>query len=743
MIKKTLKTLLVLTFIVFAIGSVGFMSVVAYVSRDLPDIQTIDDEISPTTTKIYDKSGEVLLYEYGNIRRIPVDISTIPESLKKAALAIEDHEFYSHQGFSLRGIVRSMQAAYQNKEIVASGSTITQQLIKNSLLSPEKTFMRKAKEIILSIQLEQHLSKDEILERYLNAIPYGGMSYGCQAASQLYFNKDVKDLSLAESAFLAGLTAAPSYFAPSAQNYESTTDDVLKLIEPLNMVKEEDGVKVIPAWKKRQSKALLDMAAYGYITQEEAEKAIVQPLIFEQQKIEKIAPHFVDYVQERLVTWFAQKFDNDEQRAEQYIKNNGFTVISSLEMDKQQLAESVLAKHRRQLNNHHTNNAAMVAIRPDTGTIAAMVGSFDYYDVSISGQVNVTTSPYRQVGSSIKPLIYVYGLERGETTVTLLNDSPIKYPQNYVPHNFDYSFHGKLYMRTALANSYNLPALDMIDKMGVPETVDFLHRAGLTTIDDLSKVGLSVALGATEIKLLDETYGFSMLANRGAQAGDTAIVPKNNKIEHYRELDPVAILKITDNQDKVVYEFEPKTKQIVREGNAYIITDILSDYQARTPMFGSWSALNVSGYRVAGKTGTASDLKDITTVGFYPKMTVGVWCGNSDRSSMWNVEGVTEAAPIWNDFISEVIKRDGYSWYEKPEDVVEKWVFGRKELFLIDNIPQRISPEQRVRTTPTTTTTPNVLTPYIFTPIIPGLTPVSAATSTPIPPKPVKNTPTP
>ncbi len=700
-------------------------------TANLPDLTSIDSISSQTSTKFYDRTGEILLYEYGDIRRQTITIDDIPQRFIEATLAVEDHEFFEHPGFSLRGIVRSLQGFVLERRIVSGGSTLTQQVVKNTLLTNERTLDRKVKELILAIQLEQQKTKNNILETYCNTAPYGGLIYGCATAAEYYFATPLNQLSLAQLAFLAGLPQAPSLYLPSRNTAEATTDEVVAWLreaeatldnDEQKTLVDKDGSTLVKSWKKRQVKVLLDMAYYGYITQDEAVTAIKEPLAFIPFTTQKLAPHFVDYVQDYLVKKIArEQFDDDPEQAEKYISQKGLKVITTLDFPLQERTLTTLQTHRKQLAGINASNAAMVVLDAKSGEILAMQGSIDYYDQKFGGQVNVLTSQYRQPGSSMKPLVYAYALEEGYTPAEVFEDKQTTFPGGYKPRNYDYKFHGIVNMRMALANSYNIPAVLMIQRLGVGKTMKFLHKAGITTLWNESNYGLSLALGGGEVKILDLSYGFSALANKGVLSGEESIIPSGKVAENYRSKDPACILEITDNDDAVLYTYLAKADQIMQPSTSFIISSMLSDNAARTPAFGAINPLNIS-KNVAVKTGTDSEMKDIVTIGFTPSYVVGVWAGNNDRRKPVSASGANGAAPIWNSFMRTLLDNPQEE-FEQPENVVAvKW--GQStEYFVVGTKPAKF-PLLSSLTTPTgtpeiTVTFEPTINPswYVFTPI--------------------------
>ncbi|MEI6222475.1 MAG: transglycosylase domain-containing protein [bacterium] len=679
--KKVLRILGISFGVLLLVLVLGGGALAAYVSRDLPSVDNLDARMARTTTKIFDRTGKHLLYESGDVKRQKADLADIPKDMQLATIAIEDHEFYQHAGFSFRGIARSFAGMLQGKN-EGGGSTITQQLIKNTLLSPEKTFTRKLKEVLLAVQVEQKFrdlekkkgmtAKDQVLENYLNVIPYGGMVYGIGTAADFFLGKDVSKLTLAESAFLAALPAAPTYYSPFKENLEEISYDELATSSLAKKVEKGNAtITVVPAWKNRQAKVLFDMAKYGYITKDKAIQALKDPIkLVASASVAKLAPHFVDYVEQELINILSQQLNYDES----YIEQNGLTVITSLDWDKQQIAEDVFKANRQRMIDHDASNASLVAMDPKKGEILAMLGSYDYLDTKIDGQVNVAVRD-RQPGSAMKPLVYTYAFEKGYSPATMLADVKTTFAVNppYTPQNYDKKFHGPMMLREALDNSYNIPPVKMIQMLGVGNTIDFFHKVGITTLENVDRYGPAVALGSGETKLLDMTYAFATLANQGKMVGKKAYIDPSNTIRNYRQSDPVAVLRIDDQSGKSIYEYRPDAgKQVVSQGAAFLIWDVLSDYKARTPMFGANNVLNLAIRKAAAKTGTTTDYKDVTTFGYTSNLVVGVWAGNNDGSSMQQFSGIEGTAPIWNQFMTKALQKMPDETYPFPDGEVEK-----------------------------------------------------------------------
>jgi len=644
-----------------------FASVIFFATQ-IPSPSDLTNRTIASSTKILDRNGELLYDIYQNQNRTPIKLSEVPEYVKQATISIEDKDFYKHGGFSIPGIIRSVFELVVHRR-VEGGSTLTQQLVKNALLSGERTLVRKLKEFILAVQVERTYSKDEILEMYLNEIPYGGTAYGIEAAANLYFGKSAKDLNLAEAALLAGLPQRPSVYSPYGTHPELA--------------------------KVRQKAVLLRMVDDGYITQDLAKQTEEQELTYRTSRSEVgfKAPHFVLYVKEKLIEQFGDKL----------VEQGGLKVTTSLDYKLQRGAEEIVKKEVDNLASAKVGNGAAVILDPKTGQILSMVGSKDYFGKSqpegckegescvFESNVNVATRP-RQPGSATKPIAYSKALEKGYTASQVYLDVKTEFPggnkPTYIPVNYDGQYHGVVQMRYGLGNSYNIPAVKNLALVGVKDVMELGYRMGLTTwepsVENVNSVGLSLTLGGREVRLLDLTSAFGTLANKGVQN------------------DPISILKVEDNKGKAIFEYHPtEGKKVLDPGIAFIISDILSDNGARTAAFGSSSVLVIPGKTVAAKTGTTDEKRDNWTVGFTPSVVVGVWVGNNDNTVMSPVvtSGVTGASPIWNKIMREALKEKANEPFEKPGNVYQMEVDGlmngkphggsptRKEYFLNNSGP--------------------------------------------------------
>ncbi len=618
-IKKRLFLYFIFTFLILLMIITIYIS---WLARTLPDPNRLSEREIPQSTKIFDRTGENLLYEiHGNEKRTLVTLDEIPDYVKQATISIEDKNFYKHKGFSLWAIFRTMVTNII-KHRKAGGSTLTQQFIKNSVLSSEKTYTRKLKEIILAYKLEQRYSKDEILQMYLNEIPYGSTAYGIEAASQKYFGISVKDINLAQAAVLAALPQAPTRYSPYGSN-----KDLLMA----------------------RQKYILDlMRKEGYITKEQEEEAKNTEIVFSPPTTNIKAPHFVMYVKEILSQMYGEKM----------IEQGGLKIYTTLDLYKQEIAERIVKEYtEKNKEKYNATNASLVSIDPKTGEILAMVGSKDYFDDEIDGQVNIATSK-RQPGSSMKPLVYAAMFSKGYTPDTILYDVITNFSNDknkpYEPHNYDNKEHGAVTVRKALAGSLNIPAVKAIYLAGINNVLDLANELGYTTLDDRDRYGLSLVLGGGEVKLLEHTNAYSAFAREGL------IRP------------PKAIIKILDNNGKTIKEFPNKKEGRVLDPKiARQINDILADNNARAYAFGVKNWLTLGSRPIAAKTGTTNDYRDAWTIGYTPSLVTGVWVGNNDNTKMKKgAAGGTVAAPIWHDYMKEVLGDTPIEYFKKPEKII-------------------------------------------------------------------------
>lgn len=631
-----------------------------FILRALPSPENLITRNVEVSTKIYDRNGVLLYTIYKDKNRTPVSLERIPKHVRDATLAAEDAEFYNHLGFSIRGISRSLVRNIKKGELTG-GSTITQQLVKNALLTSEKTLTRKIKELILSVEVELTFSKDAILEMYLNEVSYGGTAYGIQEASRLYFGKDVGSLTLAEAALLAGLPKSPTKFSPFGPNPDLAYE--------------------------RQKEVLNLMVINNYIQGSTEEAALEEKITFAPNRTDIKAPHFVMFVRSALV----------EKYGEEIVEKGGLTVVTTLDYSIQKIAEDVVSKEVRSLSGLRVGNGAALVLDPATGEILAMVGSKDYFDTSADGNVNIVTA-LRQPGSSIKVVNYAYALGHGYTAASILDDSPVTFSvaglPPYTPKNYDGRFRGRIPLRSALAESRNIPAVKVLASYGVGKMIETGTMLGITTWNDPSNYGLSLTLGGGEIKLLDLARVYATIASYGVRP------------------EIVSVLKVTDYKGRVLEKYnceEPCGRQVLDPRIAYLLTDILKDNIARTPAFGGGSSLVIDGHpEVAVKTGTSNDLKDNLTLGFNQKYLVATWVGNNDNTPMARVaSGVTGASPIFNKIISAILKNSPANSWDIPQGLDKVTVCaatgtlpcegcpGRAEWFLAGTAPKTAcSPEQ-------------------------------------------------
>jgi 1A family penicillin-binding protein len=562
------------------------------------------------TSVIYDRTGTHVLYEiHGEENRKILTHEQIPAVIRVATVAAEDDSFYTHHGIDPVAIFRAIKTDLESGSAEQGGSTITQQLARNVFLNRNKTVYRKIMEIVYAIKIERKYSKDQILDAYLNQVPYGSNAYGIEAASEIYFGKKATDLTLDEAAMLAAMTKAPTTYSPYGDHSDTLVQrqkEILKRIAQLNL---ENTPNVIAAL---QVNTLNNIVPFT-------------------QKID--APHFIFYVLDQL----------KKQYGEQKLEQGGLKIYTTLDWDKQKLAEQIIQESAPDiLKRYGATNAALTAVDPQNGQILAMVGSVNYFDTANDGQVNVATS-LRQPGSSFKPFVYAAAFEKGFQPETLVLDASTNFGpdgsgKDYIPRNYDGQFHGVVSMRQALDMSLNIPAIKTLREVGVPDALEMAHRLGITTLNQPSRYGLSLVIGGGEVTLLDETSGFSVFANDG----------KRNPI------DP--ILKIVDNKGNVIRQNSPKNLPVLDPQVARKIDSILSDNAARVPVFGPNNKLFIPGRTVAAKTGTTQEFRDAWTVGFTPYLAVGVWAGNNNNKPMNpGADGSFVAAPIWNKFMSAVI----------------------------------------------------------------------------------------
>jgi penicillin-binding protein 1C len=659
---KKFITYIVIFSLVFIFGVLG---TVLWISRDLPAPGKLVTADNNSTTRIYDRNGVLLYSFYLNENRTYVTLNKIPKYLQEGTIAIEDKNFYGNPGFSVTGMLRAVRNMLLGQGI-QGGSTITQELIKNVLLSPAQTISRKVKELILAVEVTQKYSKNQILEMYLNDIGYGGPAVGVQAAAQEYFGKPVSSLDLAQSAFLAGLPQSPTYYSPfSGHDYYIT----------------------------RTTAVLTAMESDGYITRQQelsAENEIAN-YKFSTHDLSLKAPHFVMYVKSELVKMFG----------EQAVESGGLQVTTTLNYNIEKYAEDMVRTQIAGLKADHVTNGAAVVRDPKTGEILAMVGSTDYFDKANDGSFNAALAE-RQPGSSMKPVMYSVAFEKGYTPATMVMDVPTDFQENtqtppYKPSDYDNTYHGPVQLRFALGNSLNIPAVKMLARVGIKPVMQQAYNMGISnwnpTPQALSQVGLSLVLGGRETTLLDETTAYGVFATGG--------------IRH----DPVSILKVTGPDGKILYQYQPtEGKRVLPEDVSFLISHILLDNNARLLAFGPHSWLVVPGHTVSVKTGTTDEKRDNWTIGYTPSYVVGVWVGNNNNTPMNQAiaSGETGASPIWNKIISFVLKGKPNQEPKKPDDVVAMQIdalFGglpvpgqptRSEYFIKGTQPTKVSPDYEV-----------------------------------------------
>lgn len=597
-------------------------------AKDLPSPNRLSERDSSLSTKIYDRNDKLLYDIYGDKNRALVKWNELPQFVKDASISIEDKDFYKHKGFSPVGIIRASLSILLFRDI-QGGSTITQQVVKNTLLSPEQTITRKLKEFFLAVQVERKYTKDEILQIYLNEVPYGGTAWGIEAAAQTYFSKEAKDLTLAEAVVLAGLPQRPSYYSPYGTNPK--------------------------AFIGRAQDVSRRMREDGYITrdQEEQLKGDVEKVEFAPNDEGISAPHFVFYVRQLL----------SEKYGEKFVEQGGLKVKTSLDLELQDKAQKIVREEVDKLADYKVGNGSAVVMNPKNGEILAMVGSKDYFAKDYDGQVNVAMS-LRQPGSALKPFTYATGFKAGYSPSTVIMDVLTEFPGGegqppYKPVNYDGKYRGAQQVRFALGNSLNVPAVKMTALVGVKNMLRTAYDSGIKSLEptdeNLKRFGLAITLGGGEVRLLELTNGYATLANSG------------------KHIDPVAILEVKDRTGKVLEEVrDVEEKQVIGEEEAFLISHILSDNNARSAVFGPSSLLNVSGKTVAVKTGTTDDKRDNWAVGYTPSISVGVWVGNNDNSAMNPAiaSGVTGATPIWNKIIREALSGKTSEEFLAPGGVV-------------------------------------------------------------------------
>ena len=611
---------------IFAILAVCSTLFYFFILKDLPLPSKLSSPNTPQSTQIFDRNQKLLYTIYSKKNQTFIPLSSTPKYMQQATIVIEDKDFYRHGAIDLRGISRALVAIIFRRQI-QGGSTLTQQLVKNSLLTPERTMLRKIKEVILSFATEAIYSKDKILEMYLNQAPFGGTAWGVEAAALTYFGKHAKNLDLAESALLAGLPSAPTTNSPFGSHPEYA--------------------------KNRQQKILNKMYEQGYISAIQKENAKKEHLSFKKVSNRISAPHFVLYVKDLLV----KKYGED------LVEQGGLKVITSLDLALQNFAQDAVASEVDKLTSYDVTNGASLITNPATGEILAMIGSKDYFDTKSEGNVNVVLS-LRQPGSAIKPINYALGLMNKYTAATAFIDQKICFPntvgKDYCPVNYDGKWHGVVQLRYALGNSINIPAVKMLKLNGVEAMIVTSSAMGITTFTDPARYGLSLTLGGGDVTMLEMAQAYGVFANQGYKI----------------TLRP--ILKITKSDGKILEKYNPPKspifgKKILPSEVSFIISDILADNNARSIEFGENSALKIKDKIVSVKTGTTNDFRDNWTIGYTPSFVVATWVGNNDNSPMSNLaSGITGAAPIWNKIMRHLLKDKPQEPVQRPVGVIQK-----------------------------------------------------------------------
>lgn len=622
--------------------------IISYLSvfKDLPSPGKLrQTDAFSASTRIYDRNGKLLYEIYADRNRSPVSLQNLPEYISQAHIAIEDKNFYKHHGFASEGLIRATINTIFRKKL-QGGSTITQQLAKTALLTPERTLQRKLREAILALITEAVYSKNQILEMYLNHVPYGGTAWGIEAAAQNYFSKSAQDLTLSEAALLAGLPAAPTKFSPFGTNPELAI--------------------------KRQHLVLSRMLEDGFITRDQFEKALNQTLELSPPTTEIKAPHFVLWVKELLV----------ERYGEHLTERGGLKVTTSLDLGLQLFAQATVSAQISELEDMRVGNGAALITKPYSGEILAMVGSRDYFDEEHDGKVNITTR-FRQPGSSIKPINYAAAFETGKLNpASVLLDIPTCFfvpgQPLYCPRNYDNTFHGPVQARFALGNSYNIPAVKALTVNSLESMIATASAMGITGWQDPVNYGLSLTLGGAEVRMIDMATAFGVFANQGIKVSLQPILKVEDQagqiLEDYspenarEEVFKLNSLTNSSPQTHKNYDFQ----RVLSQETSYLISHILLDNNARSAAFGISSQLVVPDRIVSVKTGTTNNLRDNWTIGFTPSYLVAAWVGNNDNTPMhpYLVSGVTGAAPIWNALMTETLKNEASEWPQRPEGIV-------------------------------------------------------------------------
>jgi 1A family penicillin-binding protein len=622
------KNFILILLIVGIFSGGGFLLWAA--SLKTPDINSFDTRLAGISTKIYDRTGNVLLYDVNSqVRRTVVPYTDISNHVKNASIAIEDTDFYNHNGIRFSSIVRAFFANIFSGGFSQGGSTITQQVIKNSLLTQDKKVSRKIKEWILALKLERVATKDEILNLYLNTTPYGGNIYGIEEASIVYFGKKASELDIAESAYLAALPQAPSYYSPFGRNRE--------------------------ALNKRKNLVLDRMHSNNFINDDQYKKAKEEQVVFKDAPINTLkAPHFVMYVKEYL----------ENKYGEAAVAEGGLKVITTLDYEMEKMAEDIVKNYvTKNEKAFKAENGALVVVNPKNGHILTMVGSRDYFDKNIDGNFNVTTA-FRQPGSAFKPFVYTTLLDKGYTPNTILFDVRTEFSTScsansvplrsgvkcYAPQNYEGGYKGPMTIRAALGESRNIPAVKALYLAGIPDVIKTSKAMGIESLKEPRAYGLSMAIGAADVSLLEMTDGYATLANNGFRNPATPII------------------RIEDKNGNILEEFSTSTKQVINERPVLEMNDILSDPRARNAIFPL--SYIPDGRPVAIKTGTTNDSRDAWIMGYTPSLAVGAWMGNNNNSPMVQRASAIIVAPMWKQFLLEIIKAMPVEDFKKaePED---------------------------------------------------------------------------
>ena len=632
--RKLFNALAMLFLWLFVIGSIMLLSFFLYLQRTLPDPESIATRKVGESTKIYDRTGEILLYDiHGEEKRTIIPWEQIPDTIKKATLASEDSDFYNHKGLDLRGIARAFFKDVMSLGVSQGGSTITQQLVKKALLGDERTISRKIKEAVLSIEIERKFTKDEIFWMYLNQIPYGSNAYGIESAAKEFFDKKASQLTFAEAATIASVTKAPSYYSP----FGNHVNDLLA----------------------RKDSILARMKTLGFISETEYDEALVQKLEFKSSKEDIQAPHFVIMVKEYLSSKYG----------ESAVENGGFKIITTLDSSLQVIAEEVVSKYSA-INKvkYKATNASLVAIDPKTGDVLALVGSKDYFNIADEGNFNVAIAN-RQPGSSFKPFAYAVALEKGYPDDTVVFDLKTEFNPNckpdssqtkdqygldcYHPQNYDGRYRGPVAFRQGLAQSLNVPSVKVLYLAGINDTIELAEKMGITTLSEKSRFGLSLVLGGAEVKLVDLVSAYGVFANEGIR-------------------NPWAFIqKVESSNGQILEEKSTNPERVLSSQTTRLISNMLSDNSTRAPVFGYSSSLYIPGRDVAAKTGTTQDNKDAWVVGYSPSLATGVWTGNNKNESMTKEgAGISASGPMWHEFMVKALNTLPNDKFTNPDPVI-------------------------------------------------------------------------